>query len=170
MERALKVMKHGQILVKLDFDYDLENEGVVHVLINQIVEVGNDLWTVYPIYLGHERFVHTEKPLTAADLKAFDEQLLANRTDLNDELNESVSFVYEAADYRYLLKNDGFIGIADVKVDFNENTKRLQFYSAQHIWKDFSATTHAMELNTVFIKRMCSHYLRETQIEVTKLN
>ena len=170
MDRELKVMKHGQLLARLDFNYESEKRGRVKVLINRLLDLGDDMWSSYPLYEAEDYFWHDGKvPDTFAELKKYDADFLKKQPGAKDELTGELTYVYEPEPYRYLLKQRDTIGIADIEVNFEENTKQLKFSSAQRIRDDFPASTTAFEPNVIFIKRVSGDYLRDVYPEVHRV-
>lgn len=159
MDRDLRVYKDGLLCVELVFNYQTATTGTVKVTVNRIVEVEDGFKSIVPVYLFEEA-VHHESPLTSLEeIKAFDGALIEGLPGDDAKLDGNETFLYEPVHYRYVIGEKNVIGIADIKADFLENRKELQFTSARRILEDCPASSNVFETNVEMLKVFCAQRL-----------
>src|SRR5882757_6346308 len=111
MERELRVLKDGYLLVEYSFRYATQISGKVNVATYNSYDIGDGIKTVYPSH-KYELYVnHRHELKTIEEIKAFDLDFVKKDPYISKELIGSLEFVYEPRHYRYVIAfRDGTIG------------------------------------------------------------
>ncbi len=168
MDRELRVTEGGYDLAELKYSYDTPTSGKVRIKINRIYDLGDDMKSTYPLYEFESYFSH--KALTSiAELKAFDKEFLKEQADFSSHLANSLEYIYEPLEYRYVIAQRDVVGIARIKADFNENLKEMQFLSGRHQKEDMSLPSNSFETNRSLLNRLCEEYLNCYGADFTRI-
>jgi len=161
MDRELKVVKDNTVYAELKFKYDRANAGTVHVTVNSVYDMGDDMKSSYPTYQGEQYFNHGT--FTSIDqFKSFDVNFLKQLPDGKEAAEGDKEFVYEPLSYRYAVSHRDVIGVAEVKINFLENQKEFSFISLRRLKEDYNGTSNSFETN----KTMLDNFFQNEWMQV----
>jgi hypothetical protein len=155
MDRELHVLKGGYLLASADFNYTSQTGGNVHLIINHVIDLVDDIKSVSPLLDYETSFSHGI--LNSIDeAKAFDKEFLKKLHEQELLPGNNLKYEYGPVHYRYVINGDHVIGIANIHSSFIENTKELQFTSARSIREDHLLSSDSLEANVTLLKRLAA--------------
>jgi hypothetical protein len=151
MDRDLQVLKSGHILARISFNYESETSAMAHVFVNNIIDLGDGITTLIPLYKVSREISH-DALSSITEIKSFDLSFFSELPDIKEQLDETVGYTYLPVCYRYLV---GDFGIANIRADFSENRKELEFISTRGMHGDHQLPSNGLETNVGLLKRLC---------------
>jgi len=151
MDRDLQVLKSGHILARVSFNYGSETSAMVNISANNIIDLGDGITTLIPLYrlsreVSHDAFS------SIAEITSFDLSFFSELPDIKQQLDETIEYTYLPVRYRYVV---GDFGIANIRADFSDNKKELEFMSTRGMHSDHQLSSNSLESNVALLKRLC---------------
>jgi hypothetical protein len=158
MDRNFRVVDKGRLVAELKFTYERQLFGKVFITTYGWYKIDDqeEIVSVYP-KASYELYIHHNQPLNSIkEIKAFDISYIKNEARIPaEDLKGNLELEYERVYYRYFLSTHiAPIGIVDIKADFNENIKELQFISTRQIRDDHTLSSDSAECNKELMKRL----------------
>lgn len=161
MDRILRVKKGDTIYAELDFMYERQLAGKVHIILYRVYDMGDDMTSSYPLIDFETYFNHGDFK-TIEEFKNFDKKFLKGQPGGDDSVNlfdGTFDFTYEPVNYRYYAGHRDPVGIVEINADFLENKKNFKFLSARRQKEDLTIESDSFEPNLVLMKRIFEEYL-----------
>lgn len=174
MDRKLRVYAKTQhLFAEITFNYEHPNRALATCVEYRRLysdEEEDESKSVYPsdereIYLNFKRFA------SIAEIKAHDKELV--KRELGREMKnpaEEYSYVYDEQPvlHRYVVANHiGCIGMINIRFSFIQNSKEVQFLSAENPRFDVDISSNSLETNIDCILKIPVYKEREEPREIS---
>jgi hypothetical protein len=158
MDRNLRVLNSGRLIAELKFKYERQTYGNVDITIYgwYYIDEEETMVSVYPKWTSNYPVHHNHLLHSVEEIKAFDSSFVHKEANISaEDLKGNLEFIYDRVHYRYHLSTHiAPIGIVDIKADFIENFKELQFTSARQIREDYPLSSNSAECNKELMRRL----------------
>jgi hypothetical protein len=158
MDRNFRVLNNGRLVAELKFKYERQPYGNVDITTYgwYYIDEEETMISVYPRWTHNTTVHHNHLLNSIEEIKAFDWAFVQKDANISaEDLKGNLEFIYERMHYRYHLSTHiAPIGIIDIKADFYENIKELQFTSARQIREDYPLSSNSVECNKELMRRL----------------